>query len=69
MLKLGGRDMLTLCVRELRFMDELLRTEEEFELAADPAPEEAGEGAPIGGDAGTSDPPNVTEFEGGCCCC
>jgi len=58
--------MLTLCVLE-RFIDVLLRTEELFELAADPAPEEAGDGAPTGG-VTVRDPPKVTEFEG-CCCC
>ena len=40
--------MLTLCVRE-RFKEVLLRAEEAFELAAEAAPEEAGDAAPTGG--------------------
>lgn len=39
--------MLTLCVLELRFIDVLLRTEELFELAAEPAPDETGDEAPM----------------------
>ena len=56
-LKVGGRDMFTLCVRELRFNEVLLSVEELCELVADAGPEDAGEGAPTGGAIETKDPP------------
>ena len=67
--------MLTLCVRELRFNDVLLRVEELCELVADAGPDDSGDGAPTGGAIETRDPPPkltpalAAELEGGCCCC
>ena len=58
-LKVGGRDMFTLWVRD-RFMEELLRAEELLECA----PDDAGEAGPTLGEAPKVTPEEAALLEG-----